>query len=143
MEYFPYLRLRISMSSLFWKTMKDKMLTIFLYMVLLFLFSLLPKSVSLDFFPLYDKYLLHFIYENEEEDLLKIATIDYKNEIKKSYLLTCNVIPIMKWEKTKHNFHLKITKKKRQKFIEIGHYPRCIEHTYNTCYMMGSRFNTF
>jgi hypothetical protein len=43
-------------------------------MVLLFLFSLIPKSVCLDFSPLYDKYRLHFIYDNEEEDLLKIAT---------------------------------------------------------------------
>jgi len=32
----------------------------------------------LDFFPLYDRYLLHFIYDKEEEDLLKITTIDCK-----------------------------------------------------------------
>jgi len=44
------------------------------------------------FFPLYDKYRLHFIYDNEEEDLLKIATNRLqKNQFKKSYLLTCNV----------------------------------------------------
>jgi hypothetical protein len=32
------------------------------------------------FSPLYDRYLLHFIYEKEEEDLLNIATIDYKKK---------------------------------------------------------------
>jgi hypothetical protein len=30
------------------------------------------------FFQLYDRYLLHYIYEKEDEDLLKIATIELK-----------------------------------------------------------------
>ncbi len=48
------------------------MVTTFLYTVLLFLYLfqfLLPKSACVGFFPLYDRYLLHFIYDKEEEDL--------------------------------------------------------------------------
>ncbi len=83
------------------------MVTIFLYTVFLFLFLsfLLSKSVCLGIFLLYARYLLHFIYEKEDEDLLKIATNRLqKGNLKKVIFLTSNAIPIMTWKKTQFPF---------------------------------------
>jgi hypothetical protein len=59
----------------------------------------------LGIFLLYARYLLHFIYEKEDEDLLKIATNRLqKDNLKKVIFLTINAIPIMTWKKTQFPF---------------------------------------
>jgi hypothetical protein len=46
-------------------------------------FSLFTSEIGMfRFFSLYDRYPLHFIYDKDEEDLLKVAAIDYKKPIK-------------------------------------------------------------
>jgi hypothetical protein len=59
------------------------MVTIFLYTVLVFLSVFTSEIDMLGFFSLYDRYLLHFIYDKKEEDLLGLATNDYERAIKK------------------------------------------------------------